>query len=650
MRRYRWEEELLNEIEARLSIDVQQLGHVEESLNGCSSVAGLTLRPGGAKTHVDAYFDRQSALYRLGWSLRIRETAESLRVTLKLPDENANHHNYSVRGELESPRDGSHTEVVQLVAEHLRDADVLAEVPRDLEVRVSRDGILAAFQSIGLKRVFQVSTHRTTWAIESSTAQEIAELVLDDSTYDVGGEESVREARIEIEQASPLEGFDLAKTADEVAARFGATYTTESKFERGVFHARSSSLREKMEAKVGLTRETDYEEIVRAIDDKSLLTQYNFYASGDAEVEDTYFDTKQLGLFHRGWYCRLRQEGQRTKFTFRRLTQEARHGQVLQHEHTAYVDSSDFVDQWPGIEAWLKRVPGSHRYEAAPPGDDLREHLRRMGFSPVLCISLRRSAWIVEKSSEQRQATSLRPLGLHVAKLKYDRIEYRRPESKQGVAAREFEVTGVEDDSAAPSALDRDAYHTFLASFVEACAHQVPGAEVRQETNAKYFQGVLALGVVDRKPNWLSDGRLSLRVSTFREASSSGPPPARDWNILRFYVSLTALVASLLLLSTGSDTEALSSRPVNWFSLGAQLIGFVGVIFSSLILFRKPYTPFSLRTRALTVLIAVLATVGLLLPWVGRSTLADMVALIGLVPALIAMLREGTSLTQSRSA
>jgi hypothetical protein len=50
-------------------------------------------------------------------------------------------------------------------------------------------------------------------------------------------------------------------------------------------------------------------------------------------------------------------------------------------------------------------------------------------------------------------------------------VTYRPPGETRSVTAREFEVTGVEQDDASPTALLNESYQTFLASFAEACAH-----------------------------------------------------------------------------------------------------------------------------------------------------------------------------------
>lgn len=65
-----------------------------------------------------------------------------------------------------------------------------------------------------------------------------------------------------------------------------------------------------------------------------------------------------------------------------------------------------------------------------------------------------------------------------------------RPGNRSGPHAFEFEVTGVEEDGGAPPELQLTGYQTFLAQFVEACAH-ITNSEVIHETNAKYFSSAL---------------------------------------------------------------------------------------------------------------------------------------------------------------
>jgi hypothetical protein len=290
-----------------------------------------------------------------------------------------------------------------------------------------------------------------------------------------------------------------------------------------------------------------------------------------------------------------------------------------------------------------------------------------------------RTAWSVERLLPDAAPGPLASTPAEqVAKLKYDRVLYRRPDpahrvgaaaqsapgagtgdstgagagtsastdrQRSGVADVEFEVTGVEDDTAAPQSLQRDSYHSFLALFVEACAHVARDGQADQRISAKYFNGLAKLGVESRSPGRLADGRLALRVVLLREFDTGhGPMTHALWAAIRFWVGLSVLICGLFGLSTGADGgiwTAGADTSVSWWSTVVQGMGFLAVVAGSVILFRGPAGPWSTRTRVFVISAGVLAAVAISIPWFGRHASADAVAFLGLLPLLLSLGKEG---------
>ncbi len=633
-----------SEVESRLEIGVRQVPLVSSTFNADRHLGSYALTPKSKKVHADSYFDNDERLYSRGWSLRIRETSDHFGMTLKRPlGEEAG--DLAVRDEIESPRDGSIEDTLVVIATIMSDAGVIASVPSDLRRRLMHGGAIEALQGLGLRRVFNVETEREIWIADDSSGQAVAEVALDKSTYQVATNIVIEEARIEIELIDKGRRVDLLEMKDVAVQRFEARDTRQSKYERGVILSRTASLREKMEAKVTLSSEEDYDSLSRQIDgSQTFIKGYYFNrASSGITIEDVYFDTRHHTLFEKGWYLRLRHEGRSQKLTFRRLTEEERQGQVLQNEIIVDAGRNDFGDAWRALWSWLPK--GST--DAEPPTleslDTVQAALQKVGLTPSLHISLSRTAWAVEKASAL-PTSGLAPLGERVAKLKYDKVTCHPPGETRSVTTREFEVTGVEQDDTSPAVLLNEAYQTFLASFVEACARNTSG-NVDQRINAKYFNGLIALGLV-KEPKWLQDGRLTLRVSARRELDTRTVPRATVWATVRFWAALTALIGGLFAVSSGGDQGLAihhGSLMSHWVGI-IQVIGFVGIVAASFYLFRRPYGEFPIRLRAAIVIGAVLVALAILLPWRGRSGLAEAISILGLVPLIIIMVRDGLGL------
>lgn len=171
---------------------------------------------------------------------------------------------------------------------------------------------------------------------------------------------------------------------------------------------------------------------------------------------------------------------------------------------------------------WLGRTAGVAALDGATDLLNIEAALRALGLRRVLEIDIVRLPWLVSRIDQQRKWRS--ESTNHVAKVKYDHITYRRPGDAQNILRDvEFEVAGVEDESAGLKEAQISAYETFLGQFVEACIHASSDGKAIKRISAKYFHGMLGLGIVGEAPEWLADGRLAVSLSLLRESSSDGP-------------------------------------------------------------------------------------------------------------------------------
>ncbi len=660
------------EVESRLLIGEDRIERVAEDLGRRHRAGAYLLRPAERRVLADTYFDAGGRLQAMGWSLRIRRTADDIRLTLKRPAREPGGSGAGVvREELESGRDGTFGEVLAEVLRLLRAEGVLDEAPGDVDFRILRDGAAGTLLGLGLQDLFTVETDRRRWLAADEAGTDVAEIALDDSRYTTGAGEPVREGRLEVELVDDADAAALTELTAVLRRSFDAEDAFDSKFERGLVHYRTRNLHDKLETKVTLGQPEDYHAVIRRLEDNQPFVQGHRFVrtSHDRHLTDVYFDTRHHALFKLGWYLRLRREGNHAQLTFRRMTDDARYGQVLQQEITAASQPDDegdaaFAENWTAIKTWLVSRTGISA-QGDPGGmAEVEGVLARMGLQRSLETSIVRTAWVVERLVPDPAPGSPVPAE-HVAKLKYDRVSYRNPGAperrrrlgaaaalaasadrrRSSVADVEFEVTGVEDDTAAPSSLQQDSYHSFLGLFVEACAHVAGDRQADQRISAKYFNGLAKLGVVARSPRWLTDGRLALRVVLLRESDTArGPMTHAYWAGVRFWVGLSVLICGLFGISTGADGgvgSAGGDGPVSWWSTGVQALGFLAVVAGSVVLFRGPAGPWSTRTRVSVVCVAVVAAVAVSIPWFGRHASADAVAFLGLLPLLLALGKDG---------
>jgi adenylate cyclase class IV len=636
------------ENEIRLRLGEGKLPAVKTALERLTDLGGYGLAATGMRDHEDTYFDVAGRLHQRNWSLRIRQHPLGIAITLKRPSPGASVTHVS-RDELENPASGSFIEVVEQVSEILLGAGILEPSPASEGVVTTtlKDGVFAALRSLGLRDLFTVRSRRWTWDVSTPGGEVIAELALDDSHYITGAVPTgadAREARLEIELRCEDRLSELGQLAAFCRQTFAAEDAHDSKFEHGLTHYYATSLRDKLEAKVAFTEVADYDAVVKRIEEQEdFIPGHRFVrASTGRRITDVYFDTPRHDLFGAGCYLRLRHEDARLQLVFRRLTEQARRGLVLQHEVIVDETAADLARAWDSITQWLAtvtRIPSAAAPTSLTSAPGL---LSALGFESVLNVSILRSAWIVERVSNPERSDG-RAITEHVAKLKHDHVTYSRPGDVTRLCREvEFEVTGVEDESAAPSRLQLPFYQTFLAQFVEACTHMSSDQRVEQRISAKYFRGMSVLGLARTMPAWLSDGRLALQTSLVRESPEEAPIPRTDLRPrLRLLSGIIALVAGWFALASGSDAGiGTGDSQTVWGSL-VQLAGLASVAFALVALFRIPSRTLSTTYRLAAATVAAAVAVGISLPWFGRHATADVAGLLSIVLTWSSLIRDG---------
>ncbi|WP_332838867.1 CYTH domain-containing protein [Nocardia bovistercoris] len=541
-------------------------------------------------------------------------------------------------------------EVTEKIAGILVDAGIVERSPASEQVVVNTltEGGFAALRSLGLRDIFTVRSTRRTWDVRTNDGKLVAQLALDDSHYETGAlpnNVDNREVRLEIELQQEGRVDELSRIAAFCRSSLDAEDVSDSKFEHGLAHYYDANLRDKLETKVAFEELGDYDAVVKRVERGDFVPGYRFArAGGTRRIADLYFDTPKQELFQAGCYLRLRQEGTRRQVVFRRLTEEARQGLVLQHEVIADENAADPARGWDSIMEWLAEIARISPISAPDSFDHAADTLAKVGLRPILEIAVVRTAWIVERIPSDKQPDSF-GTPEHVAKLKHDQVTYAHPGDHANVSRDvEFEITGVEDDSAAPDTLRRPLYHTFLAQFVEACTHQSSDHRVEQRISAKYFRGMAILGIAKSTPTWLNDGRLALQTSLVRENPDRLPIHRTDIRPqVRLLTAVVALIAGWFAMASGSDAGIGSGGGrIVWGSV-LQLAGLISVTFAVVSLFRISSQVMASRYRLAVATIAAAATVGIGLPWFGRHATADAVALLSIVLTWSALVRDGVA-------
>src|SRR5258708_17167388 len=150
-----------SEVECRLEIDLREVPWVSSRLNAERRLASCVLVPESKEVHTDSYFDNNEWLYSRGWSLRIRETHDDFKVTLKRPLV-GEASDVAVRDELESPRDGSTVDVLVRIATIMSEAGLTGSDRAELRRRLMRGCVADALGALGLPQLLDPGTQSVT--------------------------------------------------------------------------------------------------------------------------------------------------------------------------------------------------------------------------------------------------------------------------------------------------------------------------------------------------------------------------------------------------------------------------------------------------------------------------------------------------------
>jgi adenylate cyclase class IV len=506
------------ENEARFRLPEVKYEQTIRHLNESKVLALFELIPKGQKVQSDTYFDINGDLRRRGWSLRIRLSGKEVRATLKTPVTKDDAAYGDMNEELENSNNSELIDTLTKIVRRLSAEGVIKNLANDLDSRLLIKGIYPTLRELGLQDIFTVKTNRYRW-IASKDSVDLAELALDDSHYDVGVPglgAGIRECRIEVELLDASQEQTMTAICNDLMSRLDISEVRDSKFERGMLHFDTRGLREKLEVKIRLGRDSDYTIVLDRIEnDPMFVPRHIFTRMPERVISDIYFDNAGQSLFQAGHYLRLRREGPARELVFRRLTQAARYGHVLQEEVVAKGEGEAFLRSWHLIQRWLSGAIGRPITGDIRGVDEAQNFLSGAGFHPMLEVEVERVPWIVERIDE---SSSYGAAPHHVAKLKYDQITMRDPDNRGHIIhATEFEATGVESDSASPQGRNRLGYEAFVPAFEEACGYHTLGKKTEHILFAKYFQGMIELGIAKSDPPWNKDQRLRYNVSLFRE-------------------------------------------------------------------------------------------------------------------------------------
>lgn len=531
------------EREARFVVDNDRFLDVADALDSDPRLGPYSLGELTVEEHDDTYFDTQDYdLHEAGWSLRIRRgehrqgrsRERSTWITLKLPDpgEDDEKNDSQRRREIENTGYEDFHQVFFKIVLLLQDKHIIRK-DRDptafIDAAISR-GIGYALESAGLQDLFTVTTGRHSCPVREA-GEGIATLSLDDSNYrfqQVVRDDSERQCRMEVELHAGARDELLTDIADRVRERFSLLGAKNSKFEHGMILYRGRKLLEKFEVKIIIPEQAVHGEIAKKISrGAEFMPGYLFDDDGTRHLRDVYFDTSQQDLFMAGCYLRLRKDGSQQDLKFRLLHFDTNVGDAVQYEVAAKEGADDFGDRWEQIQSWLGSVAGTSGPKKHPGSlDRIAKPLAAMGLRPVLEVGVDRVAWSVLKAGAQKAPKGVR--GELIARLKYDKITFYRPGDKHGQAEVQFEVAGAEDHEAAPRILRRGEYYTFLRAFTTQCRKSAETAKIGWEINAKYFEGMIKLGLHRELPDWYGTHRTQLSMPMRREAPAGSPAHDTD--------------------------------------------------------------------------------------------------------------------------
>ena len=120
------------------------------------------------------------------------------------------------------------------------------------------------------------------------------------------------------------------------------------------------------------------------------VPRHIFTRMPERTISDIYFDNTKQDLFQSGHYLRLRTEGSAKELVFRRLTQAAKYGHVLQEEVVVKGEGEAFLRSWHLIQRWLSGTTGRPIIGDIRGVDEATNFLGGAGFHPVLEVDIER--------------------------------------------------------------------------------------------------------------------------------------------------------------------------------------------------------------------------------------------------------------------
>ncbi|MAF11698.1 hypothetical protein CMK11_14720 [Candidatus Poribacteria bacterium] len=214
---------MAREVEAKFQVASEELF---DSIRSAGFVGGYAMAASETVPQRDTYFDTAGAtLLNAGWSLRLREKAGSVLVTFKGPfiDEHAR------------------TEFEEVITEQQADALRAGRLQE-----VDTPAVVTALRHVGSERVeavLCVDNVREAWYIDAPCGDGEGsdgrlgrvKLCFDRVAYTSGGDDSApaREYELEIELQDGDEAL-LRKMARSLAAEYGLSPHSQSKYERGI--------------------------------------------------------------------------------------------------------------------------------------------------------------------------------------------------------------------------------------------------------------------------------------------------------------------------------------------------------------------------------------------------------------------------------
>ena len=209
--------------EIEWQFDVAEVEPVEGWLRRRSR-CGIVVAPEPTDEILDVYYDSEDRiLHRAGYALRVRKAGGGVECTIK---------------SLAPAEDGLSRR--REISESLRDAEPanLKETPGPVG-----ETLRALLGDRGLRRMFEIHTHRRRFALERAASPNepeggvrIGEVLIDTSEIPRGeGEEPVRLRRVEVEAAAgTLPPPDLRGLVDEMRSDLGLSPASLSKYEAGL--------------------------------------------------------------------------------------------------------------------------------------------------------------------------------------------------------------------------------------------------------------------------------------------------------------------------------------------------------------------------------------------------------------------------------